>query len=444
MFSAGLKALKPFVRPVMKREVVASAAERTEYALALRHLGAQREAEMLLSAPDLESFPQAVLARGFVKMHQWNYLAALSHIEHYLTIKEIGDYERFVARVNQLACFNFLGRPEFASSFHDLKAELAGAGHSLLLANALEIFAQHLASQEAWGESRATLLEAKALIDAESGRSSLYIDKWLSLQKAFERKSAADILVFREKALALRDWETLRDLDYNLAKLEPNSFWAEQVYFGSPYPSFRARVLSIRPFASESWLSIGKNPSVKLDPWFPPQIEDSLTHRFLVCMLTDLYKPQTIGSLFSGLYLNEYFDLDIASKRIRQLMKRLRKWLAANELPLNLISDRGLYSLRMGPGVSVLMRDRALEVDSARFYLSRYQKSESQTLSSDQWAKVIGLSKVNTLKKLREGEAAGLVTRVGNSRYLMFKLKEFKPFELQFTAKDSNTLRSKY
>lgn len=424
LWPAVLRALRPIVRPKVKNPVSpAKPLEKIEYALSLRRAGAFTEAENLLADASLDSEPRALLARGFGHMHHWDYRSALVDLEKYLNVPGLPEYEALTAKVNRLACLNFTGDSRFEVEFDEVAGALERNKNFLLLANCLEIHAQFFIERQRWPEAQKALARAQKLTAGEKGLSSLYIAKWSRILNAFKSKDATALEQFRAEALQHSEWETLRDLDYYQTRINPENPWAATVYFGTPFSSFRERLEKIRPFPAEDWIAREGKTVHKFDPWFPGDMEGELPHVLLLLLIQDLYRPATAGEIFARVYSDQFFDLGSSPVRVRQLITRLRKWIAKNEIPLVLKIFEGGYGLRLKAGARVLLRRRSLAGSKTRILFDRFREADLEPLSAQQWATRLGVSSVRIGRLLREATAEGVLLREGSSRYTAYRLK---------------------
>lgn len=373
LWKLSLKWLHPLVRPQSQSAPSASPREIVEYAMALQKAGAIIEANDLLSVVDPASEPRVLLSKAYLRMAQWDYLSAEAFLSAYIQSPSISDYERLTGKVNWLAALTVLKDSRVSDLAVDFENEARDGGHYLLLSNCLEISAQRFVSESNWSEARNSLQRAQLLIRQEQNLDSLFIDKWQAIVLALETRDAGKLSDFRSRALQLKHWETLRDLDFYQAVLEPDCSWADWVYFGTPFVGFRKRLETFRGFSEQTWISRSSKARETIDPWFPGKNEGDLSHRCFVLLLQDLYRPLRVAQAFGHLFPKEYYNPISSSNRIHQVMTRTRHWLKNMEPSFQLIEVDGAYSLRIPENLSLLYRKQSLSYEESHFFFNRYR-----------------------------------------------------------------------
>ncbi len=422
--SLSLKLLQPIVRPKVKGIVVADREELLEYAYALQKVGAKTESFHILEtlAPD---YDKAHLALAFHHIFEWDYARALGHLEQLLGSPRITPYEAVVADVNRLACLVALKDERAETLFTDLERRIPIAGSSLLHGNILEIMAQQRLEARRVGEARVLLARAQQLMPEADDIYRMLMEKWSVIADAIESGRPDRIHEFRGRALTLQHWETLRDLDFALARLDPSSRWADWVYYGTPFSGFRRRLEDSRIFSETAWVSRHASPSEKWDPWFAPGGGGGgeLMHRFVVLLLRDFYRPARIGEIFSHLFPDQYFDIEVSPNRIHQIASRARAWLEENQVPARLEEVSGSYCLRGEESLAILARKAQIRYTKVEFLFERYREGRPVAMSSREWADVLGFSCEKVKRLLREANSAGLVTVERKGPYSRYILK---------------------
>lgn len=406
--SLSLKILQPLVRPKVKGLTQPNRDERLEYAYALQKVGAKNDAFRLLSELS-QDHAKAHLALAFHYMQQWDYRSALSHLERLLGAPNLPAYDHTVTQVNRLACLVALEDANAEHLYPELERDVAKAGSQILKANIMEIMAQYWIDRRAFRRARDLLSAARTLIAGPEDVYRMLIEKWLVVADAMENNRPEELERFREKALALKHWETLRDLDYVRAKMDPSSSWAEWVYFGTPHAGFRERLQSVRIFPESCWIARDSQIRVKWDPWFVPQSEGEIVHRFVVSLLSDFYRPARVGEIFSSLFPDQYFDVEVSPNRIHQIASRARAWLTEREIPVRLEEEAGSYSLRWDAGLAIFARKATLKFTKVEFLFGRYREARPLALSSRDWAEKLGFHPEKCKRLLREASAAGFL-----------------------------------
>ncbi len=421
-WSLSLRALQPVLRPNVRDSVAAFPNEKIEYALALWRIGAFNEAETLLADPKLKDEPRVLLARAHGHLHRWDYSRALVVLSQFIKSPGISEYEKIIAEVNRLACLSFLSDKSFLSEFERLETRLEQGRFSLLRANALEIKAQWQMMSHELSSAHATLKVARKLIEMENGLSTFLIDKWDRINQALMSGSPNNLNVLRKQALAIGNWESIRDIDFFHTMLDPNCRWANMAYYGTPYRSFRLRLEDLRKFPDQQWVSLTSTATRKMDPWFIDTGDGSLVHRLLVLMLSDMYRPVTPGEIFAVIHPGEYFNIEVAFTRVRQLIRRTKMWIKKQKLPVRIEEKQGFYSMRMEPNALVLCRRRVLPVEKSAFFFARFTNHYDEALASPQWAKILDKSGEQTRRILIQAAAEGVVAKFGKGQFTTYSI----------------------
>ncbi len=420
--SLSLRLLLPLVRPKVKNFQSASRDELLEYAYALQRVGARHESLKMFEDLSKDDF-KAHLGSAFHHISEWNYTEALVHIDKVLGHAQISKYEVVVARVNRLACLVALGDREAERLFFQLGRSMENEGSLVLRANILEIMAQYWIDVGNFSEARRMLGEAKELLVDSSDINRLLIEKWLVVCEALEHGSVVRLDDFRRRALALNHWETLRDLDYVRAKVDPASRWADWVFYGTPFAAFRRRLQDVRIFSDACWVAREDRPVKKWDPWFPGGGEGDLMHRFTASLLRDFYRPACVGEIFSNLFPDQYFDINVSPNRIHQIASRARHWLEQEGVPARLEEAGGSYSLRWDSGLALLARRSPIRFTKVEFLFERFRQPLPVALTAREWAEKLACSAEKCKRLLREGSEAGLIEVQRKGQYSKYILK---------------------
>jgi hypothetical protein len=233
-------------------------------------------------------------------------------------------------------------------------------GHARLHGNCLEMRGQLHILNRAYDKAFADLRDAGTLLDLQPTHDRLYVEKWNAVTEALKGKTTRPLLAFREKARHAKHWESLREVDLFLLKVEFDQERFDHLIFGTPYAPYRWRICRLldRMPAKTEYLhgrSAGRVFDLmtgKLDgePIVNP---GKKTHQLIEILTRDLYAPIKIGGLFAELFPGEYFDIHSSTLRVHQVLRRARRWIERHDLPLELHSSHGYYSLGMGEGLTI-------------------------------------------------------------------------------------------
>lgn len=364
----GLRLLRPIVRAEPPVTPNTTEAELCAYAGLLIKVGALPEASAILQKLESSSIQNVPIFQSQICIAQWDYKGAAVYLLKALKMDGLDPYQACVVEVNLVSAYIFLGKAKDAEErLREILLRCQENSWDLLYGNALELSAQLAVLQRKKPEADRLLTEAQARAGQHS-RYSIFIEKWKLLSEIFhvspgeERFDSAleNIEALRTRAQKLNSWESVRDLDYQLALVLNHENLFLNVYFGTPYPAYRKRIESIfrergwkipqtyfrkmlsapaeRVLSVEEGKEIGRDDLSELKP-------GQMLHRLLNILATDFYKPFGVGELFSRLYDNEYFNPDTSPDRVAKAVQQLRKWFATNQIPLEVTVNEGRYGL---------------------------------------------------------------------------------------------------
>jgi DNA-binding winged helix-turn-helix (wHTH) protein len=364
----GVRLLRPIVRgdPPVTPQVTQQ--ELCAYAGLLIKIGALPEAEKILQALEKSAISNVPLFQSQICIAQWDYKGAVGYLQKTLLEPELDPYQKCIAEVNLAGAYIFLQKNKQAEEkLQQVLKSCQENNWDLLYGNALELSAQLAVLQNKKPEADRLLAEAQARAGQHS-HYSIFIEKWKLLSELHQAQPGGqrfevlqkEFELLRQKAETLKSWESVRDLDYQLALVLNHENLLLNVYFGTPHAAYRKRIEKI--FSEKGWKipnmffrkmsaepaervlnvqdgkELGRQNSQGLKP-------GQMLHRLLNILATDFYKPFGIGELFSKLYPEEYFNPDSSPDRVSQAVKHLRKWFVDNEIPMDIKVEGGRYGL---------------------------------------------------------------------------------------------------
>ncbi len=353
-----------------------------EYASCIRKAGLINQCLMLLSR--LPNSPDKLLYEAFCFIHRWEYAEAEGRLLHLLENFELNDKTKMIAKINLLACQIDLGQHDTAEV---LLNEIAGqipSGEQHLLLNLMELKGQLYFLKNDFEQSASILRQAQQIGQQENGTTNLFIQKWLLLcfcQLGRLAKESTELDEFRKAARALGHWESLRDFDWQTAKIFSDSSLANRVYFGSPFPRFKERIRQSRlgPLISSSYVledprasRSAVSPGVVLDTFRMPNLDLPFgkgIHRLLMLMCSDLYQPWSVYRIHDSLEATEVFEPNSSAKKIYQLTARLSQTLSDGDLGLEFRSSERGYRLRPVGSTRLVIHDQMTFSSSEKFYV---------------------------------------------------------------------------
>lgn len=403
----------------------ATARETVEYVLALQFAGAFKESGRLLTTLAGESEPRIALAQAAQHIFHWDYALALPHYKRLTESSGITDYEKLIARVNYLSCLGYSQHPGFTGEYTDLHRRLKKENLKLLLGNVYEIAAQYFIIGGDYKEADRTLKSAESELIEDGFFGHFFAAKWRAILSALKDNSTKPLIDFRQQALKISHWETLRHLDFYQTRLNPDGEWAPWVYFGTRYQSFREKIEVYRQFPDEQYVSrSGAGRGRHIDPWFigNRKKDSDIQHRFFVFLLSDFYRPFSIGEVADAMFGEGQFRLEGSANRVHKLVHRLRQWLTENDLPFTLQEKNG-YSLRFKADLEVKARKRSVRLDRIGFIFERYRNEMPVLVRADEWALKLGVSQAKAGALLTQAREEGVLVAEGAARYTRYRFK---------------------
>lgn len=446
LLELAIQSLHPVIRAEKLLVEPSSALERTEYSAALTETGAVGEAQALLREIEKEGRnPKSLLYLAFSYFRNWQYSEAITKLNSYLQF-ELDPYQRIVGEVNLAAALTSTAQTDEAMVLiTKLITQTRENNYVLLLGNLLELKAQVYIQAKKHNEALEALTESEKLLGMSGNISHLYAKKWRSIieaQKAAKlHKAFLQIMPVMEEARFRRDWETLRDIDRQLGSMFQDEYLAAKLTFGTPFPDYRkiikkefsvvtvptdfyltnrwqwqpnGRVLDI-----ESGYLDGKNIGLK---------PGALLHRFISILVTDFYRPFSMGTLFSHLFPDEFYNPFTAYDRIYQCAKRTREIFAAEELPVEIKQQNYEFSLKVRGPVSVFMQLTHIENNSSSsFYKNLFKglsdrSSDQKTFSAQDLAKELNVSVRTANRIIKDHEEINCLVGIGGGRYRRYRL----------------------
>jgi len=345
-----------------------------EYAMALHRIGNSIEAKLILQESTAFSHHYSQFYLGLIFLSEWEYEKAKSYFIEYLKNNQLDVYERCLGELNLLATHIFLHQnmDSFEEDLVALISKLEKWEFILLASNAKELLIQYYASLEEndiklvnknhQGDqklNKVLLNENKLLNNLHSTMYSLYLEKWIcvNLIKKNPTKALKGFISLKAKARSFSSWEVLRDCEFYIAKIQNSQDLFNKLYYGTPYLGYRRYILNrqktFKPddFFIWSELRINHKKSSILDLSSfslnnlrkPLAMVGGASHRTLLSLLSDLFRPQTVGSIFSKVYPGEYYDQASSGLRVRQCIFRLQQNLEQHHLKLNIIYNKGYF-----------------------------------------------------------------------------------------------------
>jgi tetratricopeptide (TPR) repeat protein len=346
----GLRLLHPIIRHEKLLETPASSAEICEYAVLLSRNGSIQEALVLLGSVNFEAAPEALLYQGFCHVSNWNYRQAATDFERFLA-SQADSYSKLIARVNLTAAYIANGQLDLADHLLNEAIPIAHEHRALrLVGNCHELRAQVSFFKGDFAQARLELERSLEVFSESGSYDQLLIHKWQATMVAMETRSLEALSRFGEEALQKKHWESVRDTDFYRLKIEYNQKAFDHLIFGTPSQFYCDRVqneLNRRPsefyiFGNEAGQIFDLQTGRLAES---DEISGTKIHQAISALLRDFYAPRNIGQLFAEIYPNDYFDIESSPNKVRQVLRRTRRWMEANLIPAEILEKKGSYQL---------------------------------------------------------------------------------------------------
>lgn len=435
--SMGLRLLNPVVRDRQKGAAAPTEAEKIEYAALLIRIGAGDEAENLLRSVDSSAQPEALLFQAFAVISHWNYRAAIPLLESYLQRCDPEQYSARVAKVNLFASYlQARPREDWRAGLLTLLGELRQRQDRLLQGNVLEMLAQAALLGGDFSDAARWVSEAKVHLAAQGGRDEMYAHKWEIFLALRSRGPGAEVTAaverLRSQATRLGHFETLRQLDVYWAEATGDDSLFHKLYFGTPFPLFREKILeSWQPAAVPStydWKWGKGEGEVRLNLMQLAQNGGQgqwsrLGIRLLLALSADFYRPSRIPTLFYRLYPQEFFNPLHSAQRIHFAVKDLRKSLRKSAIPLVIEADGNGYRLTASAGVSLTVAlDLTVTVPEQERVQALVKHFGHRLFSSGEASRALALPGRSLNRYLRQAVERSQLVRSGVGRSTRYRV----------------------
>ncbi len=438
LMTAGLKLLTPAIRGESLRNPKATLPEICEYAVLLSRVGLAHEALALLEKVDSTRAPEAELFRGYCHIMSWDYELAIGPLERFIQ-GAVDPYQTQIAKVNLAASYVASGRHQAAEDLLDsLIDQLRRRNAQRLIGNCLELRAQTRFYRGQIEPCRRDLHEAEQIFASAESYDQLLVRKWLAYLEAVKTKSAGPMLAFRAEAMKRLHWESVRDADLFALKIKFNQRQMDHLFFGTPFAAYRDRILREVKGQPSPWYDFGGANQQRLD-LLTGEIHGALTkspcrkvHQLIGVLLRDFYLPSRVGSVFAGLYPTEYFDIHSSPIRVRQVMRRLRRYLESSGADLHVETRKGTFRfINNGAfAVRIPLGGFAMDPYSSEIEKLRRQFQPGQEFFIGSACEKIGLSRSTFHRLVEHMVASGQMRRLGIGKATRYKLVNPTPPDL--------------
>ncbi len=432
----GLRILRRSVYPPQRAPEPPDPVVLAEYAQCLIKLGAVYEAEELLAQIPENATPLKFAYRASAAMSRWDYERAYPYMVKYSACLSPSSYPAYVARINLAATAICIGKYQSATILlRELLNDASSKRFYRLYGTALNLAAQACIARKKWKEVDVYLDAATRTLKNIGPIDVLYIRKWQAIKTLAVRGKLEPLRQVRIEATAINLWETVRQCDEYEALLSQNRALLLHLYYGTPYPHWRERLL--KEFGSDieipmeyPWAFGGARAgALRIDALIRRQMtgSDQIPLRLLRVLVLDFYRPQRIPEIFAKLYPGEKFNLSVKA-RVYEALTRLRAWLRTEGIPLIIDGKDGWFRLSsMVPCFVVVPRpDSILDQLTIRFE-TLLAVFGDKTFTLQEAAHILQVSSRTTNRILISGIERGLAKRDGHRRAARYRIERPKP-----------------
>jgi hypothetical protein len=193
----------------------------------------------------------------------------------------------------------------------------------------------------------------------------LILRKWIAivglLKHGPDEETLKNVAAVREEARSSGHGNTARDCDYFRALVTRDRQLFLKVYFGTPYPSFRRKMLA--KFRGDTTIpetfdwtgetadggaSVGTLLDLVETHHEPPREslgQGTIVRLLLTVLSSNFYDFFSTAALHSRLYPESFYNPDTSPARVYNTVKRVRRWLTDNAIPLAIEERNGAYGL---------------------------------------------------------------------------------------------------
>ncbi len=415
--------------------------ELAEYGNSLHKIGSHQEAHRILLGLDPSVHQNIRRTQAFSFIYLWDYESAGELLRLYLQTVETGSVDWWLGNVNLLAsllscgkyseCGQLVEKLEFLIQESDIQQR-----HPLLVANFFEQVAQLHFYDHNFTKARMQTERAAAILLHRESIYHLLIQKWKNIIDLFDGKiSAHSWFEFRKKAADVGHWETIRECDLYFALYMKDSLALSRLFLASANGFYRAKIQRLAPKAWAPLESVvwpdSNSDRVPLnflrsnESGQRMSLEDQTgLLRLFKVLSSDLYSPWHLGSLFSSLYPDEYFDPFRSPNRVHQLIRRLRVRLASMHGNVEIVENSSTYFLDFGSrGGLTLNLESQVPTGKYHLLLLKLMGSTSQPVSVEMAAKVLQCPPTQASRVLRWGVDNGKVIKTGQGRATVYILR---------------------
>ncbi len=424
-----LKLLTREVRKTNFEKSNLSVFERAEYASALTNIGAYSEAEKILEKLNSNTYPKILLYEAFALFNQWKYREALPLLENY--VKKVEEpYLKRVGLVNlcaaQVFCRDYTRALE---NLEKLEADLTSEKQTLLLGNVLELKAQCYLGLEKFSEADSVLARSEEHLSGTGTLFYLFAKKWRAISSIMQNKKegSGQIREVRKMAVEMGHYETLRECDFFEGIYLQRGELIEKVFFGSPFPSYREKIIARASISNSfyDWTvkTEGSDEVTFYDVSQPIEgvVPNSILHNLQKLFFSDFYAAWRVGTVFSSLFPNDHYDIQSSPNRIYQLIHRWNTLAVKAQLPFSIESDGSGFRITFKSSCTIRVGHSTEFVSIVESQLQELRKHfGSKSFRAAEARRLLNKSQSHVSVLLTKAQSVGL-QKIGSGKATLYR-----------------------
>ena len=339
------------------------------YALTLISIGSNREAMKILHALDLDSHPEARLALALCYFRRWDYENAIPQLEQLLLRPELLTADNILAAHTYQGVALLFDKSTLKRGLKILKQNVDQTSVTespvrhlnclffscigLLLDGQLKQVEHYLLKL---ARSNSSVPDAAAVNEQHIVESFLALLRASLSERAAARRA---IQKLRNNLLGQELHYRAILVDYLLGFFTTDTQILERLYVGSGFPKLRELITPLLPKEPQTYrhkligddtsktvfvLDLGENTIVGRSP-----------HRALLALASSFYRGLSLLELHEAIFETKDFQVSSSPAKVKQTLSRLRHWLAQKRIPLEIVAQKGLYTLQAKRPVELLI-----------------------------------------------------------------------------------------
>lgn len=425
-----LKLLQPYVRPERLKAQAPLAREQALFALALARIGAYREANEIFASLNGQDKSLSLL-KASALVSQWEYHKAAPIYRRLLKLRTLSINEVYVAKINLASCLIHGGDHGAALKILEEFDRLRDS-YVLLYANSLELRAQALFGLERYEDGAKLVRQSFKLLEPAEAEYSLFARKWLLIIDSYQnQKLSPEWPELTRIAQAMGDFETCRDLDLYRSCLLRDRQGFLQVYFGTPFKSYRSEALKrfgTGTVIPKTYVFGTKDSSPPLNLVTggrdgSPERLKGIRLMVMRALCRDFYRPIPMGELFAAVYPDQKFDVFTSPHRLFQMVQRLRLELKSMKLPPTVELLNNCYRVALnGQAIETRLQYEAAN-DSVFGFQEWLRMRGSRPFTRGELETAAGLSRRKAMAWIRHGQMKKWIRATGGGRRVVYHLQ---------------------